>query len=42
MDKPLNKREREFLKPAIVHYWEIEISPTRKTALLSLLIRSSN
>ncbi|EDA9105922.1 hypothetical protein A4N98_04060 [Salmonella enterica subsp. enterica serovar Gdansk] len=33
MDKPLNKREREFLKPAIVHYWEIEISPTRKTAL---------
>jgi hypothetical protein len=33
MDKPLNKREREFLKPAIVHGWEIEISPFRKTAL---------
>ncbi|HBR3033950.1 hypothetical protein J6O57_12215 [Escherichia coli] len=33
MDKPLNKREREFLKPAIVHLWEIEISPVRKTAL---------
>lgn len=29
----LNKREREFLKLAIVHYWEIEISPHRKTAL---------
>ena len=33
MEKPLNKREREFLKPAIVHFWEIEISPYRKTAL---------
>lgn len=33
MEKPLNKREREFLKPAIVHRWEIEISPYRKTAL---------
>lgn len=29
----LNKRERDFLKLAIVHYWEIEISPHRKTAL---------
>ena len=33
MFKPLNKREREFLKPAIIHGCEIEISPFRKTAL---------
>lgn len=33
MDKLLNKRERDFLRPAIVHWWEIEISPNRKTAL---------
>jgi len=33
MEKSLNKREREFLKPAIVHCWEIDISPVRKTAL---------
>ncbi|EQA6233030.1 hypothetical protein ACX5DY_005015 [Enterobacter hormaechei] len=33
MGKPLNKRERAFLSPAIVCWWEIEISPFRKTAL---------
>jgi len=33
MEKPLNKRERAFLSPAIVCWWEIEISPFRKTAL---------
>ncbi len=33
MGRLLNKRERDFLKPAIVHFWEIEISPWRKSAL---------
>lgn len=32
-DKPLNKREKRFLQPAIVYGWKIEIWPSRKTPM---------
>lgn len=30
MDKPLNKREREYIKPAVIYDWEIHLWPGRK------------
>ncbi|WP_370428044.1 hypothetical protein AB9B86_10990 [Klebsiella michiganensis] len=30
MGKPLNKREREYIKPAVIYDWEIHLWPGRK------------